>query len=77
MKLPDKAYTILKWLCLIVSPAVCTLIVTLSNLWGWQIPTEAIVGTITAITTFIGVCIGISNYNYNKDKDAESQEALT
>lgn len=67
MKLSDKAYQILKWLCLIVSPALCTLITTLSTLWGFNIPTEAIVGTITAITTFVGIVIGISNYNYNKE----------
>lgn len=68
MKLPDNLYNILKWLCLIASPAVCTLIVTLASLWGWNIPTEAIVGTITAVTTFIGVLIGISTATYNKNK---------
>ena len=71
MILPNKVYELLKWLCLIVSPAFCTLLVTLSNLWGWQIPTEAIVGTITAITTFVGVIIGISNHNYNKELSDE------
>lgn len=64
--LPDKIYQIFKWWCILCAPALCTLIVTLSNLWAWQIPTEAIVGTITAVTTFIGIVLGISNYNYNK-----------
>lgn len=67
MKLNDKLYNILKWICMIVSPALCTLLVTLTSLWGWAIPIEAIVGTITAVTTFIGVLIGISTYNYNKE----------
>lgn len=67
MKLNDKIYNILKWICMIVSPALCTLLVTLTSLWGWSIPIEAIVGTITAVTTFIGVLIGISTYNYNKE----------
>lgn len=67
MKLPSNIYDILKWICLIVSPALCTLIVTLSNLWGWQIPTEAIVGTISAITLFIGAILGFSTAQYNKD----------
>ena len=66
MKLPSRLYDILKWVCLIVCPAICTLIVTLSNLWGWQIPTEAIVGTISAITLFIGAILGISTAQYNK-----------
>lgn len=68
MKLSDSVYNILKWICLIVSPALCTLIVTLSNLWGWQIPTEAIVGTISAITLFIGAILGFSTAQYNKSQ---------
>lgn len=67
MKLNNKIYDILKWICMIVSPALCTLLVTLVSLWGWAIPIEAIVGTITAVTTFIGVLIGISTHNYNKE----------
>lgn len=67
MKLNNKLYDVLKWICMIVSPALCTLLVTLVSLWGWAIPIEAIVGTITAVTTFIGVLIGISTHNYNKE----------
>lgn len=62
----NKVYDVLKWICLVVSPAVCTLIVTLNSLWGWNLPVEAIVGTITAVTTFTGVILGISNIQYNK-----------
>lgn len=67
MKLNNKLYDVLKWICMIASPALCTLLVTLASLWGWAIPIEAIVGTITAVTTFIGVLIGISTHNYNKE----------
>ena len=35
MKLSDKAYDILKWLVLIVIPAVTTFYVVLDNLFGW------------------------------------------
>ena len=66
MQLPSKIYDILKWICMIVSPAVCTLIVTLSKLWRWDIPTDAIVGTISAITLFIGAILGFSTAQYNK-----------
>lgn len=66
MVLNNKVYDILKWVCLVVSPAVCTLIVTLNSLWNWGLPVEAIVGTITAVTTFAGVVLGISNMSYNK-----------
>lgn len=66
MILPDKIYNIIKWICAIVSPASCTLLVTLNGLWQWGLPIEAIVGTITAITTFAGVVLGISNVNYKR-----------
>lgn len=69
MKLNNKLYDVLKWICMIVSPALCTLLVTLASLWGWAIPIEAIVGTITAVTTFVGVLIGISTHNYNKEEE--------
>lgn len=68
MILNNDWYKFLKWFCIIASPAICTLLVTLSNIWHWNIPTDAIVGTIAAITTFIGVLIGISNYNYNREE---------
>lgn len=66
MILPDKVYTIIKWFCVVVSPAICTLLVTLNSLWNWNMPIEAIVGSITAITTFAGVVLGISNASYKK-----------
>lgn len=67
MRLPDRIYNIMKWFCCIASPAVCTLLVTLATLWQWNIPLEAIVGTITAVTTFAGVILGISNATYKKE----------
>lgn len=66
MTLNSKLYDILKWVCMVFSPALVTLLVTLNSLWNWNLPIEAITGTITAITTFIGVIIGISSINYNK-----------
>lgn len=66
MKIPDKLYDILKWVCLIALPAVSTLYWTLSSIWGWPYA-EQVSGTIAALTTFIGVIIGISTVNYNKE----------
>lgn len=68
MKLPDKVYEILKWLLIIVVPAFVTLFPTLANAWGWNIPVDAITTTITAVATFVGVCVGISTINYNKEQ---------
>lgn len=67
MKMPDKLYEFFKWLLLIVVPAFITLFNFLATAWSWDIPTEAITGTITAFATFIGICIGISNHNYYKE----------
>lgn len=67
MKMPDKLYEIFKWLLLIVVPAFITLFSFLASAWQWDIPTEAITGSITAVATFIGICIGISNHNYYKE----------
>lgn len=67
MKLPDKVYDFLKWILIIVVPAFITLFTLLASTWGWQIPVEAIVATITGVATFLGVIIGISTHNYNKE----------
>lgn len=71
MKLTNKVYDVLKWIVIVVSPAICTLLMTLDSLWKWNLPIEAIVGSITAVTTFIGVIIGVSSASYKKTKKGE------
>lgn len=65
MKLNDKVYDILKWVCLIVLPAFATLYATLGNTWGWPYIDQVVI-TINAFATFIGVLIGVSTINYKK-----------
>ena len=61
----SKVYDILKWIALVFLPALGTLYFALSGIW--KLPYgEEVVGTITAIDTFLGALIGISNINYNK-----------
>lgn len=67
MILPDKVYDVLKWITTIVLPALGTLYFALSGIWGFPYG-EQIVGTITAIVTFLGALIGISTYQYNKSQ---------
>jgi hypothetical protein len=64
----DRIYDALKWICQIVIPAIATLYFTLSGIWGSSyFPCgEQVVGTLTAIDTFLGVCLGISTYQYKK-----------
>lgn len=65
MKLDDKIYNILKYICQIALPAIGALYFALSQIWGLPYG-EQIVGTITAITACLGVLLGISTYQYNK-----------
>lgn len=71
-KLPDKVYDILKWIALIVLPAIGTFYFALAGIWGLPYP-EEIVGTITAIDTLLGALLGISTASYNKAKATETK----
>lgn len=67
--IPNKVYDILKWVAQILIPALATLYFALAGIWGWPYG-EQIVGTLTAIDTFLGVILGISTKIYNKgDKE--------
>lgn len=65
MKLNDKVYDILKWVCLIALPAIAVLYGTLSKIWGLPYSVE-IPATVNAVGVFIGVLIGVSQYNISK-----------
>ena len=61
----NRTYDILKWIAQILLPAIGTLYFALASIWNLPYG-EAIVGTITAIDTFLGCLLGISSANYNK-----------
>ena len=65
MKLSNKMYDILKWIAMYLLPAVGTLYFALSGIWGFPYG-EQVVGTITAVDSFLGVILGISTVTYNK-----------
>ena len=64
----NKVYDVLKYITMIVLPALGTLYFALAGIWGFPYG-EQIVGTITAIDTFMGVILQISTTSYNKKKD--------
>lgn len=68
MKLPNKAYDVVKWIVVIVLPAIATLYSVLSPVWGWPYKDE-IVTTITAVDTFLGAVLCISTLSYNKENE--------
>ena len=53
--LNDKIYEILKWVALIALPALATLVSVVLPLWNIcdESMTTAVVGTITAVSTFL------------------------
>lgn len=67
MKLSNKGYDALKFIALIVLPSLGTLYFALAGIWGFPYG-EQIVGTITAVDTFLGALLGLSTAQYNKDK---------
>lgn len=64
----NKVYDILKWIAMYLLPALGTLYFALSGIWGLPFG-EQIVGTVTAVDTFLGVILGISSYNYNRKNE--------
>lgn len=70
MKLSNKMYDTMKWVALYLLPALGTLYFALSGIWGLPYG-EQIVGTITAVDTFLGVILGISSSQYKKTNEAE------
>ena len=68
MKLNNKVYDILKWIAMIVLPALGTLYFTLAGIWGLPYG-EQVVGTITAIVTALGTILKISTAKYNKNNN--------
>lgn len=68
IQLNDRVYDVLKWLCLIVLPALGVLYAALAGLWHWPYTTE-VVGTIAAVETFLGALLGVSTAQYNREAD--------
>ena len=68
MKISNKVYDVLKWIAMYFLPAAGTLYFALAGIWGLPYG-EEIVGTITAVDTFLGVILGIASVSYHKAQD--------
>lgn len=71
----NKLYDILKWIAQYLLPALGTLYFALASIWGLPYA-EQIVGTITALDTFLGVILGISTIYYKKDLEANNSDKV-
>ena len=65
MLLSNKVYDTLKWVAQYLLPASATLYFALAAIWNLPYG-EQIVGTISAVTIFLGVILGISSATYVK-----------
>lgn len=63
----NRTYDILKYIAQVLLPAVGTLYFALAGIWGFPYG-EQIVGTLTAVDTFLGVLLKISSDNYYKGR---------
>ena len=64
----EKIYDILKYIQRIVLPACAALYAALGKLWGFPYIAE-IVGTITAVDTFLGALLQIEYAKWEKAQD--------
>lgn len=67
MIMNDKIYDALKWVAQYLLPGLGTLYFALAGIWGFPYG-EQIVGTITAIDTFLGLLLGVSAAKYNQSE---------
>lgn len=68
MTLPTRTYDVLKWVTLVVLPALATFYLALATTWGLPYPTE-VAGTIAAIDVFLATLLGISIGYFESRKD--------
>lgn len=71
--LPDDVYKVLKWVGLILMPALAALVGAVGPAWGLP-RVDAIVLTINALGTFIGVVIGASQMSAMGKADRDWEE---
>ena len=64
INLKNRSYDRLKWAQRYLFPALGTLYFALAGIWGLS-HGEEVLGTMAAITTFLGVILGLSDVGYN------------
>jgi uncharacterized membrane protein len=66
MKLTNRQYDTIKWVALVVIPALATLVLTVGKIWG--LPYYDNIGaTITAVGLFLAAIIGVSRQHYTEE----------
>jgi low affinity Fe/Cu permease len=74
MKLSNKAYDVLKWICMVFLPAAITLFGVIGKTLEWSY-TDTVLTIAVAFNTFLGSILGISNVSYRRSlEDGDSNE---
>ena len=73
MKMSNKVYDVLKYIALIILPALGTFYFALAKIWGFPYAAE-IVGTISAVDAFLGAILKISTDQYNQQTKPPDEE---
>lgn len=72
MKLSNRAFDTVRLIGELLLPALATLYAALGAIWGWPY-IEAIVGTLAAITAFIGAVVNGLRKAYGKQERSEDE----
>ena len=73
MKMSNRLYDIMKYIALIVLPALGTFYFAIAKIWGFPYASE-IVGTISAVDALLGALLKISTDNYNQELQPPDEE---
>lgn len=65
-------YDTLKWITMIVLPALATAYVGLASIWGWPYADE-VAKTTAVVCALLGALLGISTAQYNKQQPPDEE----
>lgn len=68
VSLGNKVYDVLKFIALIGLPSLTTLYFVLGGIWGLP-DVEQVIGSMTAVDTFLGAILGLSSKTYSPPAD--------
>lgn len=71
MLLSNRVYDVLKWIVMVVIPALTTAYVGLAAIWNWPYATE-VAKTSAVVCTLLGALLGISTAQYNKQESPDN-----
>lgn len=74
MKISNSVYDIMKWVVMVVIPALTTAYVGLSAIWGFPYA-EEVAKTSAVVCALLGALLGISTAQYNKEQKTETETA--